>query len=620
MNSFDSYFYSLGIQTFYNTLGITDSLTKKYIGVTRKIVDNSLHKKSQNVKHKCYQNFFTDIEPRKKFTGFEQFEKNDFKFRIRMKDKIRVKNEKTLSFDNNENSFNTSTEYKDELISEIKKIKNPIILYLSGGLDSELVAKIFIEYNIKFLPVIFLWEDSTGNIGNIEEVKYAEIFCKLHNIIPHIEKINVKELWKTYEFENLALEMNILSTHVVTHGYMIKYINNIFPNHTHLFGGEVRYYIQTSSENNETVDIAFSLKTLSKNILYGYIPNPRLDFETPSLRIPNDGGTIWTTSAYLPNDWANMSVSVLGPGGAGGASLNISSYNADGWTNRVVAGGGGGGGGRLVTAYFYHAGLVNYYTYPARTVIIGIGQGGSGVQPGTGNGNDGVDDTGLYIWDNNNTTVKSVVATKGYGGGGGLQTSADGVYKVYGGLGGRSYQQAQNTVPANIFTNGGTPENGAYDYYGTHWYGGGGGGGGSTYQGDHGIGDNIGLHKIYGTGGQGGSGGNIIMYKGDPYSGNWYVNGGAGGGGGSAPTWPQQGGEGGAQTTGSTTKIGGKGGAGDEIYGNTNGQNAISYTGSGGGGAGLGLTSGNGSEGMVRLYMTGVYYGPPPPGGGGIEP
>jgi hypothetical protein len=73
--------------------------------------------------------------------------------------------------------FQEAADYTARLISE--KYNN-IHLLLSGGLDSEYVAKVFVRNNLKFTPVILV------NYTNIAEVWYAFKFCQEHNLAPMV--------------------------------------------------------------------------------------------------------------------------------------------------------------------------------------------------------------------------------------------------------------------------------------------------------------------------------------------------------------------------------------------------------------------------------------------------
>lgn len=127
--------------------------------------------------------------------------------------------------------------------------------YLSGGLDSELVANALIDAKVEFKPVAFKWINNSGHLMNIAELEYAIKFCKDNNLNLDIMELYVENLWESTEFFDFAKDIQIQSTQQLTHAYTINLVNEKYPNSTHLFGGEVRFYIENS--NDETVNVVF---------------------------------------------------------------------------------------------------------------------------------------------------------------------------------------------------------------------------------------------------------------------------------------------------------------------------------------------------------------------------
>jgi len=74
-------------------------------------------------------------------------------------------------------NFSEASDYTANLISE--KYDN-IHLLLSGGLDSEYVAKVFLRNKLAFTPVLLI------NQTNISEIWYALKFCQENNLNPKI--------------------------------------------------------------------------------------------------------------------------------------------------------------------------------------------------------------------------------------------------------------------------------------------------------------------------------------------------------------------------------------------------------------------------------------------------
>jgi hypothetical protein len=65
----------------------------------------------------------------------------------------------------------------------------PLYIALSGGVDSELTARIFVKNNIPFTPVIV----KIDGLNNIE-TWYAEYWCHINNITPIILNYSIKEI------------------------------------------------------------------------------------------------------------------------------------------------------------------------------------------------------------------------------------------------------------------------------------------------------------------------------------------------------------------------------------------------------------------------------------------
>jgi hypothetical protein len=108
----------------------------------------------------------------------------------------RLKNDKMLKFDVTLNPYEfDAVPFEEASFNVVKLIaeKNkPIYIGLSGGMDSEYVAKSFIRCGIDFVPVLVL------NEGNTLEAQYAIHFCKQHNLALKIIDTNEKQLFELY--------------------------------------------------------------------------------------------------------------------------------------------------------------------------------------------------------------------------------------------------------------------------------------------------------------------------------------------------------------------------------------------------------------------------------------
>lgn len=91
----------------------------------------------------------------------------------------------------------------------------PIYVTMSGGLDSELVARTFLQERIPFTPLIAQYE----NDYNKDDVSYAFAFCKAHNLTPEVLNIDIVPFFRDsvrtpYILTNCA---HVLQMHLMRH-------------------------------------------------------------------------------------------------------------------------------------------------------------------------------------------------------------------------------------------------------------------------------------------------------------------------------------------------------------------------------------------------------------------
>lgn len=238
MSRVERFWADQGVTVIINTLGANSTLRNSYISKFNHLVEATTSKKSNQVKMDCYRTLF-DIEPRKKLTGFEEIDNLDRKFRDRFLKYSELEWDCAEYFTPMILSHSTA-DYKGELITFLQGVEKPL-LYLSGGMDSELVAWALIEGGVDFSTVIFVWINNEGKILNAGDIKYAIDFCKNRNITPVLKTVNLEKLWTSDEFMEFSKELRFNSPQLTTHAYMVKIMKDVFPNHTHLFGGEVRF-------------------------------------------------------------------------------------------------------------------------------------------------------------------------------------------------------------------------------------------------------------------------------------------------------------------------------------------------------------------------------------------
>jgi hypothetical protein len=68
----------------------------------------------------------------------------------------------------------------------------PIYVAMSGGLDSELVARTMLKEKIPFTPIIAQFE----NNYNKDDILYAFDFCRKNGLEPHVLKVDILALFK----------------------------------------------------------------------------------------------------------------------------------------------------------------------------------------------------------------------------------------------------------------------------------------------------------------------------------------------------------------------------------------------------------------------------------------
>lgn len=277
MDRIEIYFANKGINVIFNTLGHTKELVHSFVSDYRDIVDRSPRKKSQYVKISTYSDMYS-FEVRPKLTGFEQYKNKEKLFRDNIQ-KFITEHQYSPSLQVDNIDLDKTKSYKTLLSNSLEKIENPL-LYLSGGLDSELVAYALLEKNIKFKTVIFEYVDDSGKITNLNDISYAYKFCKRNGIIPEIMTINIDKLWDSENFKRLAIDLQYASPQLSTYAHMVELMSVKYPTATHLFGGEVKFFTDYWADNGERANIVLLNKV------------------TPSYNGQNIGFVITNCSAY----------------------------------------------------------------------------------------------------------------------------------------------------------------------------------------------------------------------------------------------------------------------------------------------------------------------------------
>lgn len=255
----DTYFANKGIKTIFNCLGNNEKLIRAYVGNFHEDINKTKTHNSQENKIGTYNKLWT-IQPRHKFTGFEQFKEQDQNFRSNIQKYI-IESQHSPLFRVDNDEHDSKLSYKEALIQFVKTIEKPLV-YLSGGVDSELVACAMIEAGVKFDVVIFEWTNNGNHIVNANEIFHAYRFCKKHGIIPNVKQINIEKLWASEYFKRLAIDLQIQSPHLVTYAHAVKTMTIEYLNSTHVFGGEVKFKSNYKLDNGENSNLVWLDKLL----------------------------------------------------------------------------------------------------------------------------------------------------------------------------------------------------------------------------------------------------------------------------------------------------------------------------------------------------------------------
>lgn len=249
------YFADRNISVEFNGLGHSNELRTAYINETRDLVMQSPANLSQNVKIDCYRLFYPELVNRSKFTGFESFETAEKQFKVGIYSQITGPLFKSAEV--KDSSLPSAQSFKPTLAASFANYSKPILLYLSGGLDSEFMARNLIDAGKAFTPVIFRWTDSEGQIKNSEELQYAFDFCVAKNLTPIVKTIELVPLWQSAEFKQLAVDIQLMQPQLVSHAWMAKVMEAELPGSQHLFGGEVRYLANYADSSGEMANLIY---------------------------------------------------------------------------------------------------------------------------------------------------------------------------------------------------------------------------------------------------------------------------------------------------------------------------------------------------------------------------
>jgi len=178
-------------------------------------------KSSNHYKFNVYKQDY-DIEFRHKYTGFEKLEELDKDVRKKLTEYLgsdELLDYYTLTDDE---LGSDDTTFRDELKANASNYTDTYnLVYMSGGIDSEITALAFVDADIEFVPVIFKWTDKAGIVLNDYDTKYAFLFCEHHNLVPLVREFDVESFWESNEVFDYADKYKYSSPQILTYYKMI---------------------------------------------------------------------------------------------------------------------------------------------------------------------------------------------------------------------------------------------------------------------------------------------------------------------------------------------------------------------------------------------------------------
>lgn len=176
---------------------------------------------SNYVKFDVYSESF-NLEPRMKYTGFEKFFELDEAVRSMLKEYLFGRETQVEYEDFPPEDIQGVVQFREALVEQARTLKDKTnILYLSGGVDSEIVALSFMEAGVKFYPIIFSWIDNEGVNLNDFDTKYAVDFCEKNDLKPVYCVLNVEQFWQGLEILEYADKYLCSSPQILTYHKMV---------------------------------------------------------------------------------------------------------------------------------------------------------------------------------------------------------------------------------------------------------------------------------------------------------------------------------------------------------------------------------------------------------------
>jgi hypothetical protein len=105
---------------------------------------------------------------------------------------------------------------------EAARLNRIPMIFLSGGLDSEVVVKAFIEAGVDFQPVTFKFKDNL----NQHEIHYVEKFCKRHGIKSRYLEIDIVHWLDTTEAKDMYVDSCCTYSQMLPHMKLMNIVWN----------------------------------------------------------------------------------------------------------------------------------------------------------------------------------------------------------------------------------------------------------------------------------------------------------------------------------------------------------------------------------------------------------
>ncbi len=106
-----------------------------------------------------------------------------------------------------------------EMAATVRRIADnaakPIYVAMSGGIDSELIARMMLQERVPFTPLIVQFEEDL----NKQDISYAFEFCKNNRLTPEIMKLDIVNFFKTCVFTPYILTncAHLMQMHMMRH-------------------------------------------------------------------------------------------------------------------------------------------------------------------------------------------------------------------------------------------------------------------------------------------------------------------------------------------------------------------------------------------------------------------